>query len=228
MKKKILVIEDEEAIADLLVYSLKKEGFDAISKNCGQAGIQSVESFEPNLIILDIMLPDISGFDVCRKINEKHSIPIVMLTARNDTVDKILGLELGADDYITKPFDMRETIARIKSIFRRIELVENGKDQKILTIGDNIKIIEDEHKVVNGDQYIDFTPKEYELLKILCQNKNCVFSRGKLLELVWGYEYEGDTRTVDIHIQRIRKKLDDEKDKSIIETVFGVGYKLVK
>lgn len=228
MKKKILVIEDEVAIADLLVYSLKKEGFDTASANYGETGIEMASSFFPDLVILDIMLPDISGFEVCKKINQKFSIPIVMLTAKNDTVDKILGLELGADDYITKPFDMRETIARIKSIFRRIELVKNHSDEKILTIGDNIQIWDEEHKVMKDGKYVELTPKEYELLKILVKNKNHVFSRGKLLELVWGYEYEGDTRTVDIHVQRIRKKMDKEGDKSIIETVFGVGYKLTK
>lgn len=228
MKKRILVIEDEVAIADLLVYSLKKEGFDTASANYGEVGIEMASSFFPDLVILDIMLPDISGFEVCKKINQKFSIPIVILTAKNDTVDKILGLELGADDYITKPFDMRETIARIKSIFRRIDLVKNHSDEKVLTIGDNIQIWDEEHKVMKDGKYVELTPKEYELLKILVENKNHVFSRGKLLELVWGYEYEGDTRTVDIHVQRIRKKMDNDKDKSIIETVFGVGYKLIR
>lgn len=227
-KKKILVVEDEIAIADLLVYSLNKENFDAVSANCGQSALTMADDFHPDLIILDIMLPDISGFEVCKKINEKFSIPIVMLTAKNDIVDKILGLELGADDYITKPFDMRETMARIKSIFRRIDLVKKGNDENALTIGDNIEMYRKKHKVIKDGKYVELTPKEYELLRILAENKNNVFSRSKLLELVWGYEYEGDTRTVDIHVQRIRKKMDKNGEPSLIETVFGVGYKLIK
>ncbi|WP_125152493.1 response regulator transcription factor [Clostridium rectalis] len=227
--KKILIIEDESAIADLMSYSLKREGYIVKSIDNGKEGIEITESFKPNLIILDLMLPDISGFDVCRNITQRLNIPIVMITAKCDITDKVLGLELGADDYITKPFDMREVLVRIRSIFRRIDLIQQSvknNDLDYITIGKDIKIYKDERVVMKGRDKLEFTPKEFDLLIFLAENKGRVFSRSQLLDKVWGFEYLGDTRTVDIHIQRIRKKLDEFKGNSIIETVFGVGYKL--
>ncbi|GAE02137.1 transcriptional regulatory protein [Clostridium botulinum B str. Osaka05] len=229
MIKKILIIEDEVAIADLMSYSLKKEGYIVKTVDNGSEGIEITESFKPNLIILDLMLPDISGFDVCRNITQSFNIPIIMITAKCDITDKVLGLELGADDYITKPFDMREVLVRIRSIFRRIDIIEKSvinKDISYISIGKDIKIYKDERVVVKEKKEVEFTPKEFDLLIFLAGNKGKVFSRAQLLDKVWGFEYLGDTRTVDIHIQRIRKKLEEYKGSSIIETVFGVGYKL--
>ncbi|MFD3155896.1 response regulator transcription factor [Haloimpatiens sp. FM7330] len=228
--KKILIIEDEEPIADLLSYSLKKEGFRTEIANEGKVGINKVKKFIPDMILLDLMLPDISGFDVCREISKNYSIPIVMITAKSDTMDKILGIELGADDYITKPFNIREAIARIKAIFRRIELTEEHNIEgkaNVIKLKKGIEIYKEERKVLKDDVEIDFTNKEFELLTFLAENKKRIFSRSELLDKVWGFEYAGDTRTVDIHVQRIRKKLDEDKKSSVIETVFGIGYKLI-
>jgi len=224
--KKILIIEDELAIADLISYSLKKEGYIVKSVDNGTDGIEYTKIFKPNLIILDLMLPDISGFDVCRNITQSFNIPIIMITAKCDITDKVLGLELGADDYITKPFDMREVLVRIRSIFRRIDIIEKSvieKDMAYISIGKDIKIYKDERVVMKENKEMEFKPKEFDLLMFLAENKGKVFSRAQLLDKVWGFEYIGDTRTVDIHIQRIRKKLEES---SVIETVFGVGYKL--
>ncbi|HIG0356125.1 response regulator transcription factor [Clostridium sporogenes] len=229
MIKKILIIEDELAIADLMSYSLKKEGYIVKTVGNGSEGIEITENFKPNLIILDLMLPDISGFDVCRNITQSFNIPIIMITAKCDITDKVLGLELGADDYITKPFDMREVLVRIRSIFRRIDIIEKSvinKEVSYISVGKDIKIYKDERIVVKEKKEVEFTPKEFDLLIFLAENKGKVFSRAQLLDMVWGFEYLGDTRTVDIHIQRIRKKLEEDKGSSIIETVFGVGYKL--
>ncbi len=220
MIKKILIIEDEVAIADLMSYSLKKEGYIVKTVDNGSEGIEITESFKPNLIILDLMLPDISGFDVCRNITQSFNIPIIMITAKCDITDKVLGLELGADDYITKPFDMREVLVRIRSIFRRIDIIEKSvinKDISYISIGKDIKIYKDERVVVKEKKEVEFTPKEFDLLIFLAENKGKVFSRAQLLDKVWGFEYLGDTRTVDIHIQRIRKKLEEYKGRSIIE-----------
>jgi DNA-binding response OmpR family regulator len=227
-RRKILIIEDEAPIADLIRYSLKKEGYIVNVESNGSGGINAVKTFNPDLIILDLMLPDISGFDVCRMITNEHSIPIIILTAKNDINDKILGIELGADDYITKPFDMRESIARIKAVFRRIDLTNaRSHSCKIIKIGKNIEINMDERSVTKDGEIIEFTHKEFDLLAFLADNRGRVFTREQLLDKVWGFEYAGDTRTVDIHIQRIRRKLDLNKSNSIIETVFSVGYKLI-
>ncbi|MBC8059324.1 MAG: response regulator transcription factor [Clostridiaceae bacterium] len=230
-RRKIIIIEDEVPIAELLAYSLKKEGFLAKFALDGNTGMEILREFKPDLIILDLMLPDISGFDICRQVTRDYNIPIIMLTAKSDITDKILGLELGADDYITKPFDIREAIVRIKTIFRRIERISESLENKAsesIIITNDIKIFNEEHKVAKNNEFIELTPKEYALLFILAQNKGRVFSRSELLDKVWGFDYFGDSRTVDIHIQRIRKKLDTNKNISIIETVFGTGYKLVK
>ncbi|KAJ50606.1 DNA-binding response OmpR family regulator [Clostridium tetanomorphum] len=229
VNKKILIIEDEIAISDFMSYSLSKEGYIVKCYDNGEEGIKALEDFKPNLIILDLMLPDINGFDICKKVTNTFNIPIIIITAKCDITDKILGMELGADDYITKPFDMREVIVRIKSIFRRIELtketVEN-KSEDVITIQKYIHIYKDERKVLKNGEAVDLTPKEFDLILFLSENKGKVFSRAQLLDSVWGFEYIGDTRTVDIHVQRLRKKLDRTKNYSIIETVFGVGYKL--
>lgn len=226
--KKILIIEDEAPIADLLSYGIKKEGYETKAAYDGETAFSIIESFKPDLILLDLMLPDISGFEICKRVTQSHNIPIIMLTAKSDITDKLLGLEFGADDYITKPFDIREVTARIKAVFRRLETMRNEVSNTVdnlVDLGFNIKINLDEHKVWKDNKEIDLTPKEYNLLNSLIENRGKVLSREQLLDSVWGYEYIGDTRTVDIHIQRLRKKLDSP---SLIETVFGFGYKMIK
>lgn len=228
--KKILIIEDEENISDILSHYLNNEGFKTKVANCGNQGLQFVQDFLPDLILLDLMLPDIDGFEICKRISADYIIPIIMITAKSDDVDKILGMELGADDYITKPFNIREVIARIKTIFRRIELISEsvtGNEQKIIKLGREIEIYKDGHEIFKNGKRIEFTNKEYELLVYLAEHQGRVITREELLNRVWGYEFMGERRTVDIHVRRVRKKLEEDKNSSIIETIFGVGYKLV-
>lgn len=223
--EKILVIEDERAIAELIIYSLKKEGFEAEMANTGAEGIEKVNKMKPDLLLLDWMLPDCSGVDLCKMITEEFNIPIIMLTARANMDDKIQGLEYGADDYITKPFEIREVIVRIKTILRRVKKANKTIIEDIdLIIIKDISISKNDMIVKKNGEVIDITPKEYELLLYLNSHPNKVFTREILLEQIWGYEYMGDTRTIDTHVQRLRKKLGlyDE-----IQTVFGVGYRYV-
>lgn len=229
-EKRILIVEDEMPIADLLSYSLKREGYEVEVCGEGLKALEKLELFDPDMVLLDLMLPDISGFEVCKNITQRLTVPIIMITAKSDITDKILGLELGADDYIIKPFNIKEAIVRIKAIFRRIELTAEGeknKNNSSIVIGKDIEIIKEQRRVIREDENIELTNKEYELLLFLSENKGRVFSRSELLDKVWGFEYIGDTRTVDIHVQRIRKKLDNAQGSSLIETVFGVGYKLI-
>ncbi|MCR1952612.1 MULTISPECIES: response regulator transcription factor [Clostridium] len=222
-KKKILVVEDEYSINDAVTFALRKEGYDVRSVFKGRDALEKVREFEPNLVLLDLMLPDIDGFDVCKEISK--STYVIMLTARGEIIDRILGLELGADDYIVKPFEIKEVLVRIKVIFRRNEkrLVENNfldGDKKNEIIQINTK----ERSVIKDGEGVILRRKEFDLLNFLYENKGIVFSRNDLLDKVWGYDYEGDTRTVDVHIRRLREKLNEDKDNSIIETVFGIGY----
>lgn len=229
-QKKILIIEDEDYILDLLSYSLKKEGFITKFASNGEKGLELVQDFKPDLLILDLMLPDISGFEICKKVSKEYTIPIVMITAKSDTIDKILGIELGADDYITKPFDIREVIVRIKAIFRRIELISEAietEEFESIKVSNHIDVYKEKREVLKNNSRVELTNKEYDLLVFLAENKGRVFSRSELLDKVWGFEFVGDTRTVDIHVQRLRKKLDENKGTSFIETVFGIGYKLI-
>lgn len=230
MNKTILIIEDEEDIRDILIHYLKKEGFNVLETEDGERGIEIAKKEFVDLILLDLMLPNMSGYDVCREITSIYKIPIIMLTARNDIVDKVLGLELGADDYITKPFDIREVIARIKVCLRRVESlneIEYETLQEFIDLKNNIKICVESRVVFKEATIVRLKPKEFDLLLTLAENRKIVFSREKLLEKVWGYDFEGDSRTVDVHIQRLRKKLDRGNGVSIIETVFGVGYKML-
>jgi two-component system, OmpR family, alkaline phosphatase synthesis response regulator PhoP len=228
--RKILIIEDEENISDILSHYLENEGFHTKVANLGNQGLQLVPEFTPDLILLDLMMPDINGFEVCKRISANYIIPIIMITAKSDDIDKILGMELGADDYITKPFNIREVIVRIKSIFRRIDLISEAAadhhEHKAIKIGEEIEIYKEKHEIYKNGTRIDFTNKEYELLVYLAEHRGKVTTRELLLDQVWGYQYIGDCRTVDIHVRRVRKKLNEVKHSSIIETIFGVGYKL--
>ena len=218
----ILIIEDEESIADILSYALRKEGFRVHSAATGQDGLRLFEGIDPDLVILDLMLPDMTGFDICKKLTAGSTVPILMLTAREDIIDKVLGLELGADDYMTKPFDVREVIARVRVLLRRKQQTSVSSSIKI---SEQIRIEPRSHTVVKNGEEIALKPKEYELLLLFAQHKNRVFTREEILDTVWDYAYDGDIRTVDVHVQRVRKKLNDGQ-LPIIETVFGVGYKM--
>ncbi|MBD2848081.1 response regulator transcription factor [Paenibacillus sp. IB182496] len=225
-KTRILIVEDEEAIADLLAYGLGGEGFETRTANSGAAGMRLLETFRPDLLLLDWMLPDMSGLDLCKQVTAKHNLPLVMLTAKSDITDKVLGLEFGADDYITKPFDLREVIARVRTVLRRL-----AQSNPIGAAGEadvrlrDISVSTEERLVTKDGAPIDLTPKEFDLLATLLRQRGRIFTRAELLDLVWGYDFPGDTRTVDTHIQRLRKKLDAS---DLITTVFGIGYKLEK
>ncbi|NOV02253.1 response regulator transcription factor [Paenibacillus planticolens] len=226
-KTKILIIEDEAAIADLLEYGLQREGYHIQKASTGAEGWRMLESFHPNLLLLDWMLPDENGLDICKKATAIYNIPIVMITAKSDITDKILGLEFGADDYITKPFDLREVVARIRTILRRFAQANRttAESQESIIHIREIAIYTSERLVRRRDEIIDLTPKEYDLLLILYQYKGKIFTRTELLDQVWGYDFAGDTRTVDTHIQRLRKKLGLS---DLITTVFSIGYKFEK
>ena len=224
MNKKILVIEDESYINDILTTALKSEGYLVRSAFDGTEARELLNNFNPNLTLLDVNLPDESGFDLCKFINSTYSIPIIMLTARNDVFDKVLGLELGADDYITKPFHIKEVLTRIKIALRRIDKYATNSKSTFIPLNSIIKINYESRLVYKKDTEVILKPKEYELLEFLSQNKNRVFSRDEILNNVWEFSYDGDSRTIDIHIRRLRSKLDIDGLKSIIETVFGIGY----
>ncbi|NKF07469.1 response regulator transcription factor [Clostridium gasigenes] len=224
MNKKILVIEDESYINDILTTALKSEGYLVRSAFNGTEARELLNTFNPNLTLLDVNLPDESGFDLCKFINNTYSIPIIMLTARNDVFDKVLGLELGADDYITKPFHIKEVLTRIKIALRRIDKYATNSKSTFIPLNSIIKINYESRLVYKKDTEVILKPKEYELLEFLSQNKNRVFSRDEILNNVWEFSYDGDSRTIDIHIRRLRSKLDIDGLKSIIETVFGIGY----
>lgn len=225
---KILIIEDDSAIADLLSYGLSMEGFQTRTAASGTAGMSELQQFRPDLLLLDWMLPDESGLDICKKVTAKYNIPIFMITAKSDITDKVLGLEFGADDYITKPFDLREVVARIRTILRRVDQANHGHHGEAkpgLIRYKQIEIIPEERLVKKDGRAVELTPKEFDLLMTLIGNQGKTFTRSELLDLVWGYHFAGDTRTVDTHIQRLRKKLDASE---FIKTVFGIGYKFEK
>lgn len=221
---KILVVDDESQIADIIKFNLEKEGYEVQTANDGGEGIKQVELFKPDLAILDIMMPVKDGFEVLKEIRKKYSFPVIMLTAKEEEVDKVLGLELGADDYVVKPFGMRELVARVNANLRRASIVEDGNDNKILEI-DDLAIDLDKYEVTKKGEVVDLTLREYELLKFLASNIDQVFSREKLLKEVWGYEYYGDIRTVDVTVRRLREKIEDEDGEyKYILTKRGVGY----
>ncbi len=223
---KILVVDDEHNIVDILRVNLEREGYTVVAAYDGLQALEMAESQKPDLILLDCMLPKLDGFDVCRKLRQKTSTPILMLTAKSEEIDKVLGLELGADDYITKPFSVREVLARVKAQLRRITFIENTQEDsaKVLTFGD-LEIDTDKYELRLAGKVIDLTLREFELVLFLARNKGQVFSREALLEKVWGYEYFGDVRTVDVTIRRTREKLEpDQQNYRYILTKRGVGY----
>lgn len=224
--KKILIVDDERNIVDILKFNLKKEGFTTIEAYDGEQGVEMALSHKPDLILLDIMLPKMDGFSVCKKIRQTLSIPILMLTAKEEEVDKVLGLELGADDYITKPFSPRELMARVKANLRRSTLEEATQNSTTNTMKFNSLHIDAERYEVKRDGIvIELTLREFELVKFLAMQQGQIFTRETLLEKVWGYEYYGDVRTVDVTVRRLREKLErDPANPEFIMTKRGVGY----
>lgn len=223
---KILVIEDDKSIREMLTFALEAEGFNVDNVKNGAEALKKNNEFKPNLVLLDLMLPDINGFEVCKKIQQERDIPVIMVTAKNDIVDKVLGLEIGADDYITKPFHIKEVIARVNKSLQRIEKsIKLEKEKKLIEIGKDIYIDEDGRIAIKNGMEIALRPKEYELLHLLATNKGKAFSREELLNKIWSYDYFGELRTVDVHVRRLRAKLEDNENR-YIETVFGVGYKM--
>lgn len=224
MNKKILVVDDEKPIADILNFNLQKEGYEVIVTYDGQDAVSKAFSDKPDLILLDVMLPKKDGFQVLKEVRQKLQTPVLMLTAKEEEVDKVLGLELGADDYITKPFSIRELIARVKANLRRTELSNIDSNSELIVSG-NLTIDINKYEVKKDNQIIELTLREFELLKFLAARAEQVFSREQLLEEVWGYEYYGDIRTVDVTIRRLREKVEDESgDYKYILTKRGVGY----
>lgn len=224
MDEKILIVDDEKNIVDILRFNLTKEGFTTLEAYDGEQAVEMALNEDPDLILLDIMLPKIDGFTVCRKLRETISTPIIMLTAKEEEVDKVLGLELGADDYITKPFSTRELMARVKANLRRVAANDTMNSQKVLKLGD-LEIDIDRYEVKRDDQVIELTLREFELVKFLALQQGQIFSREKLLEKVWGYEYYGDVRTVDVTVRRVREKVErNPSTPTYIMTKRGVGY----
>lgn len=224
---RILVVDDEKTIVKGLKFSLEKEGYEVLAAFDGAEALSLFKKENPDLIVLDLMLPEVDGFEVCRRIRKGSEVPIIMLTARGEDIDKILGLELGADDYVTKPFNPRELTARIKAILRRSQLPA-GRDQigmQVIRLQD-LQIDLFQRKVRVRDKEVDLTSKEFALLSLLASHPGRVFSREKLLEHVWGYDYYGDARTVDVHIRHMREKIEpDPATPQLILTVWGAGYK---
>lgn len=225
-KQKILIVDDDVNIAELISLYLTKECYDTRMVHDGEEALAVYEQYEPNLILLDLMLPGIDGYQVCREIRAKSNIPIIMLSAKGEIFDKVLGLELGADDYIMKPFDSKELVARVKAVLRRYQPTKHE------TPSAGIKCVEYPDLTINQSNYsviyrgraVDMPPKELELLYFLASSPNQVFTREQLLDHIWGYEYIGDTRTVDVHVKRLREKIKDHENWSIA-TVWGIGYK---
>lgn len=219
---KILIVDDDKNICELLRLYVEKEGYEAVVVNDGAAAVLAVDEYNPKLILLDIMLPKLDGWQVCREIRKKSDVPIIMITAKGETFDKVLGLELGADDYISKPFDTKEVMARIKAVLRRT--YNEDENQKLVKY-DKLEINLTNYELIVDGKQIDTPPKELELIFHLAKNPNRVFTRNQLLDEVWGFDYYGDSRTVDVHVKRLREKLENVSDKWNLKTVWSVGYK---
>jgi len=223
MNKKVLVVDDEPGIVSAIAYALRREGYEVDTAGDGEEALGKVQTFHPNVMVLDVMMPRMNGYDVCRKLENRDDIGIILLTVKNDIVDKIVGLELGADDYMTKPFEIRELLARVKALLRRLEKNTSEARPEIIQHG-ALRVHPANRTVSIGEERLELTPKEFDLLLLLLSHPQRVYMREELLELVWDLEYAGGTRTVDIHIQRLRKKL-GEPYQNILQTVYGVGYK---
>ena len=221
---KMLIVDDDTNICDLLKRYFENEGYTVKTANNGVEGVSFFKIYDPDIVLLDIMLPKKDGWQVCREIRESSSKPIIMITAKDEVFDKVLGLELGADDFVVKPFDMKELSARVKAVLRRYQAHTTQSDDDIIKF-DNIEISLRKYELKLCGKSVDVPPKELELLYFLASNSNRVFTRDHLLDKVWGFDYLGDSRTVDVHVKRLREKLEGVSDKWVLKTVWGVGYK---
>ncbi len=224
MSTKILVIDDDPNICEMVRLYLENEGYEIKTAADGVEGVTAFKLYEPDLVLLDIMLPKKDGYQVCREIREVSSKPVIMVTAKGDVFDKVLGLELGADDFVVKPYDMKELSARVKAVLRRYSSHDGQHDEEVIKF-ENIEISLQKYELKLNGKPIDIPPKELELLYFLASNFNRVFTRDQLLDKVWGFDYLGDSRTVDVHVKRLREKLEGVSDKWVLKTVWGVGYK---
>jgi len=229
MSEKILIVEDELTLQETLAYNLEHQGYEVVTASDGNTAISLAKESEPDLVLLDIMLPGMDGFEVCRVLRQDMTVPILMLTARDDEIDRVVGLEVGADDYLTKPFSMRELIARVKALLRRVRIMQakNEKQEEHKTYEfSNLRIDESRHEVTLDDAPLNLKPKEYDLLLYLARHRGLILSREKILEEVWGWDYFGDSRTVDVHIRWLREKIEENpaKPKRII-TIRSAGYR---
>lgn len=223
MSELILIVDDEVSIRELIRFNLEKEGFETITAEDGAEALEVFKTKQPDLVLLDIMLPTMDGWEVCKAIRKESNTPIIMLTAKGDENERVSGLEMGADDYVTKPFSPKELIARIRAVLRRANPEEETTQVRLK----DLVIDVDRHEVTVAGRPVSLTPKEFELLLLLVRNRGKVLSRDMLLETVWGYDYGGETRTVDVHVRRLRQKLDDDpSNPKYIHTVHGVGYKV--
>lgn len=224
---KVLVVDDEPSIVELIRFNLEREGFKVTAAYSGGGLLDRIRAERPDLVILDIMLPGEDGLTICREIRKESNLPIIMLTAKDSETDKVLGLELGADDYITKPFSPRELIARVRAVLRRSSGEESAETKKQVLKVRDLMLDSEKHLVTLNGRELDLPPKEFELLRILMENPGRVLTREYLLETIWGYEYIGETRTVDVHIRRLRQKIEPDPSQPVyIETVHGFGYRI--
>ena len=221
---KVLIVDDDKNICDLLRLYLEKDGYSVILSHDGEEAVVKFNALKPDMVLLDIMLPKMDGWQVCREIRKKSNVPIIMITAKGETIDKVIGLELGADDYIVKPFDAKEVIARINAVTRRVGYVNVEPEIKEVHY-DKLSVNMTRYELKVNGKNIDTPPKELELLYYLASNPNRVYTRDQLLDEVWGFEYYGDSRTIDVHIKRLREKLENVSEKWTLKTVWGVGYK---
>ncbi len=222
-REKILIVDDDTHIVELTCLYLESEGFKVVSAGAGNAALQMLEREKPALVVLDLMLPEMDGWEVCRRIRTKSHVPIIMLTARTEDIDKIVGLELGADDYVTKPFNPRELVARVKAVLRRSDGQSDAEDEMHLG---GLKVLISAREAIARGKVLPLRAKEFDLLVVFLQHRGTVLSRQQLLDLVWGFDYYGETRTIDVHVARLRRHLVDSG--ANIDTVWGVGYKLVE
>ncbi len=228
MADKVLIVEDDANLLEAIKYNLRKDGYDVVTASDGEMALEIAREEKPDILLLDIMLPKLSGFEVCRILRKEMTVPILMLTAKADETDKIVGLEIGADDYITKPFSMRELMARVRAMLRRSKMTELPSAERTVPLKNgDLEVDIARHQATLSGAALELSPKEFDLLVFLAKNKGLVFSREQLLEKVWGYDFAGDTRTVDVHIRWLRQKIEqDASHPQYLMTVRGTGYKL--
>ncbi|MDO5034397.1 MAG: response regulator transcription factor [Actinomycetaceae bacterium] len=225
---KILVVEDEESLRTPLVFSLRRDGFEVVEARDGEEALVQIQAAEPDLVLLDLMLPGISGTEVCRQVRLDSQVPIIMVTAKDDVVDRVVGLEIGADDYVTKPYSYRELLARIHAVLRRhVPEIASSQEEDVLTVGP-VLVRVDRHEVEVAGEPVHLPLREFELLELLMRNVNRVLTRTQIINLVWGPDYVGDTKTLDVHVKRLRSRIEEDPSRpQLLQTVRGLGYKMV-